>query len=114
MAINEGVPCRVSAETRIHEREEERRWQEEEQRREEAEFEATSKAAQDIKDADWWAERLEGIDPSKEAAATLARCMTNLDAACTGDAISVTAILTALSNLQKQAKRDAYDWNIEL
>ena len=79
---------------------------------EEADLEAAwdKYAAESLKDADWWNSTLEGIcQISNAVPGALARCMANLDAACKGDAISTTAILTALSNLQRTARADARD-----
>lgn len=66
-------------------------------------------AEREIKNSDWWAERLGELSIAKDAAVALARAMTNLDAACNGCPISRDAVLTALSNLQKQARADARD-----
>lgn len=66
-------------------------------------------AERDVKDADWWAERLCDVSTVKATAAELARCMVNLDAACNGCPISRDACLSALSALQKSARLDARD-----
>lgn len=66
-------------------------------------------AERDVKNSDWWTERLGEPSIAKDAAAALARCMTNLDAACNGCPISRDACLSALSGLQKSARLDAKD-----
>lgn len=73
------------------------------------EVDAEAQAARDVKDSDWWAERLGDVSIASNAATAIAWCMANLDAACNGCPISRDAVLTALSNLQKQAKADALD-----
>lgn len=67
--------------------------------------EALEQLARDLKDAEWWTERL--ADLTDEAAAALAECMTNLDAARSGCQISRDAVLTALSRLQQSARLNA-------
>lgn len=64
-------------------------------------------AERDLKNSDWWTERLGEL--SIATAEALARCMTNLDAACNGCPISRDACLSALSGLQKAARADARD-----
>lgn len=64
-------------------------------------------AEREIKNSDWWAARLG--DLSIATAEALARCMTNLDAACNGCPISRDACLSALSGLQKAARADVRD-----
>lgn len=73
------------------------------------EIDDTAEAERNVKDADWWADKLGSMDLGKDVASALARCMTNLDAACNGEPISRDAVLTALSVLQKQARLDAKD-----
>lgn len=74
-----------------------------------AEVQRDLDAERDVRNSDWWTERLGDLSIAKDAAAALARAMTNLDAACNGCPISRDAVLTALSNLQKQARADARD-----
>lgn len=76
--------------------------------------EAREQAELDLKNQDWWNGRLDGFNKvSRQVPETLARCMTNLDAACNGDEIARNAILTALSQLQKESRADAYDYAME-
>lgn len=77
------------------------------------EYEAREAANAAILTADYWNERLDGTDAAYSVAQALARVMVNLDAACKGDEISRNAILTALSNLQREARADAYDTEID-
>ena len=89
----------------------EARWEAE---RDRIEADASEAAEILVKDADWWNDRLEGICAlTRLVLSILSRCIANLDAACKGDEISRTAILTALSNLQRQARADAYDEEME-
>lgn len=74
------------------------------------EAEVLAEANRQIQDPDWWNSTLEGICPVTNAVPeALARCMQNLDAACTGDAIALNAITSALHVLQKQARAMAYE-----
>lgn len=68
-----------------------------------------AQAERDIRDPDWWKDKLGGVSIADDAANVLARCMTNLDDACRGCPISREAITTALSNLQSLARADARD-----
>ena len=109
--MNDSVPCRVSADLRAYERQQDRLGEV----TAEMETQWDAFAEMSIKDSDWWNSTLEGCCfVSSEVPRTLARCMANLDAACKGDAISTTAILTALSNLQRTARADARDEAIDM
>ena len=75
-----------------------------------AHAEAVARAYADIQTYEWWSVALEGIPSAERAAAALAACMKELDAACDGDTLALTAITTALSRLQRDALRDAEEW----
>ena len=102
-------PDRVMLDLRRHEREQDEIYN----TRQEVEAEATASVERLIKDADWWNIELEGLPFSRSVADCIARCMQNLDAACAGDRLSRDALLMALANLQRVARANAYDGEIE-
>ena len=69
-------------------------------------------AASDIKTEEFWLTRVSeqiSYGEGLRIAECLARCMKEIDRACKGDRIALTAITTALSALQATAKKDASD-----
>lgn len=74
-----------------------------------ADMAAREQAERDLKNADWWTEKLGSLSLGDDAAKAIARCMANLDAACNGCPISRSAINEALAHLQKVARLDARD-----
>lgn len=72
------------------------------------EDEAARLVAERLSSREWWDEHTKGENAATATMPeTLARAMSNLDNACKGDRIATDAILTALSNLQRQARADA-------
>lgn len=63
-----------------------------------------------VKDPDWWDAKLEGVNAVTGALPmALARAMQSLDRACEGDQISIRAVLSALSILQRAAMVEAIE-----
>ena len=67
-----------------------------------------SVAWENLRDAAWWECETGEDEIGAAVGSCLARCMVNLNNACSGDSISMTAITTALSNLQHVAKDRAF------
>ena len=68
--------------------------------------------AGDIVTEEFWLTRMSeqiSYGEAQRIASCLARCMKEIDRACKGDRIALTAITTALSALQATAKKDASD-----
>lgn len=83
--------------------------------KEQAYLEATwkAKAEETIGDPDYWRDWMfESNELTAAATECLARLMRNIDSAAKGELIGLNAIVTAVSNLQRIAREDAYEMEV--